>query len=446
MICAVITPVGPGHKTLFDESCAPSVQQARDFDPGPFSEIRHLMMDDTKGRHGRSARRNEALAQAQADGVEWVFFLDADDIMTPNAFEAFGRVLAQNPDLDVVWGLICELDQTGDPQLRDGQPETLATAREFLCTEPHLAVQIGGFYRTGCVTPIGFETTMDTGEDYRLYLSLWQQHRCAKLPEIFFLNRRGVHSVGPRSASGADWQVSVSEQRLAALDSLTLLADIDHDGVTARMRVTNPRDLIQATHLAGRFFDAEGLEKLRRLVPSPAPHIVEVGANIGNHVVWYAQHLNAAKVYPVEPNPAALKLLDENMALNGLNGQIDRRGMGFGAGVRSGRFAIRTDDADNLGATRLVPDDAGDIDVRRLDDLFGDTRADIIKIDVEGMEVDVLDGAAELIARERPVIWIEVMRPNMLDVAQDWCRRAGYRIADSISYTNTVDYFAVPKE
>ncbi|APX89222.1 hypothetical protein BV394_05410 [Brevirhabdus pacifica] len=446
MICAIITPIGPGHQKLFDESCAPSVRQAEDFDPGPFDKILHYAMDDTAGAHGRSARRNTALAQARDEGVDWIFFLDADDILAPNAFQAFGRVLADNPDLDVAWGLICEMDATGDPQLREGQPETIADQAAFLRTEPHLAVQIGGFYRTACVAPLGFDPQMDTGEDYKLYLQLWDGCRCAKLPEIFFLNRRGEHSVGPRSATGADWQASVSQQRRDALARTLVLSEPSHDGVAARMRVTNPHDLIQATHLAGRYFDSEGLQKLRRLCDAPAPHVIEVGANIGNHVVWYARHLNAARIYPVEPNPVALQLLNENLELNDLAPLVDGRGLGLGAGRQAGRFAVETPDADNLGATRLVPDAAGGIEVCDLDTLFADVPADIIKIDVEGMEVDVLAGANALIARTRPVIWIEVMRDNMLAVAQDWCRQAGYRITDSIAYTHTVDYFAVPKD
>jgi hypothetical protein len=44
------------------------------------------------------------------------------------------------------------------------------------------------------------------------------------------------------------------------------------------------------------------------------------------------------------------------------------------------------------------------------------------------------------------VIWVEVLRENMLGFAQKWCRSAGYRIVDSTPYVHTIDYFAVPKE
>ena len=77
---------------------------------------------------------------------------------------------------------------------------------------------------------------------------------------------------------------------------------------------------------------------------------------------------------------------------------------------------------------------------------MGEDPVDFIKIDAEGMELDVLEGASALIARDKPVIWVEVLRENMLGFAQKWCRSAGYRIVDSTPYVHTIDYFAVPKE
>jgi len=446
VICAVITPVGPGHAALLEGSCAPSVRQAIAYDLGPFSEVRHYVMDDTEGRHGRSNRRNEALQRAVAEGVDWVYFLDADDLMTPNAFEAFGRVIAEEPELEAVWGLIVTLDAGGEPELREGQPERLESYQQFLTVEPFNAVQIGGFIRTGAAAAYGFDADMDTGEDYKLYCQLWANHRCAKRPEIFFVNQRGQHSTGPRSATGRDWNENVMRQWRERLAEVPVWAEFDDGQGPVRMRLTNPADLIQHSYVKGQFFEADSLAKLKALVKRPRPRIVEVGANIGNHVVWYARHLDAERIYPVEPNPEALKLLDANIEANGICARIDRRGMGLGAGAGEGRFVTRTDNADNLGATRLVAAEDGGIETRSLDVLIGDETVDFIKIDAEGMELDVLAGAAGLIARDKPVIWVEVLRPNIMGFVQTWCRKAGYRVVDSTAYHNTVDYFAVPRE
>ena len=445
MKCGIVTPIGPGHAELFQTRCLPSIQKAAEYSTGPFDEVVLFPMDDTKGAHGRSNRRNEAIRAALEQGVEWLFLLDADDEMTPNAFEAFGRVIEDEPGLDAAWGLICEMGEEGEPRLRDDQPVKLDSYEEFLSHPPAYAVQIGGFYRTEMLARHGFDEAMDTGEDYKLYLQLWRGARCAKRPEIFFVNRRGQHSTGPRAATGRDWSKATDAMWGAAVAESPIWAEIAHEGIGAWMKVTNPRDLIQQSYLKGRFFEAESLARLHRLVPKGG-NLIDVGANIGNHVVWYAQHLSPATILPVEPNPAAIALLEENIAANGIGDVIDRRGIGLGVGRAAGRFTAFLPEADNLGATQLRADKAGDLRVVPLDKLVGGDPVDFLKIDAEGMELDVLAGAERLIARERPVIWIEVRRANILPFAQTWCRAHRYRLIDSVAYVHTMDYFAVPEE
>ena len=420
MICSIITPVGPGHADLFASSCGPSVEQAKQYNMGPFSEVRHLMMDDTAGQFGRSARRNEAIENAREAGSDWVFFLDADDVMTPNAFEAFGRVIAEEPDLDVVWGLICTFDEGDDPSLREEQAERLDTRVDFLSVPPYAAVQIGGFYRTQAVARFGFDETLNTGEDYTLYCQLWEHCRCAKRAEIFFINRRGLHSTGPRSATGLDWSIATNQLWAEQLKEVEVWADVDAQGQGAsRMRILDPNDMAQMTHLQGTFFGAEDLEKLKSLVSAAKPRIVEVGPKSGNQVVWYARYLDAERIYPVVPTSGALDILNQNIDANDIRGQIDTRGMGYDVGRENGAS---------------------------LDALMGEDTVDVIKIDAQGQELDVLEGARDLIARDKPVIWVEVRKENMLGFAQSWCKSAGYKIVGSTPSVDTIDYFAVPKE
>ena len=63
---------------------------------------------------------------------------------------------------------------------------------------------------------LGFDESMDAGEDYKYYYSLWSEFRCVKVPMIFFLNVRGNHSSGERSASADDWQFATMLERLKA--------------------------------------------------------------------------------------------------------------------------------------------------------------------------------------------------------------------------------------
>src|SRR5215813_4401064 len=105
MKCAVVIPIGPGHE-LLAEDARESAQAAFDGAPGPFSELSLLCVDDTRGALGRSAARNEGVRRARRDGAQWIFFLDADDVMHPAAFDAFKPHVAS---FDAVWGAICEM-------------------------------------------------------------------------------------------------------------------------------------------------------------------------------------------------------------------------------------------------------------------------------------------------------------------------------------------------
>lgn len=448
MRCAVITPIGPGHAALYHSQCAPSIDRAIAYSTGPFEQVLALPMDDTQGQHGRSARRNTAVQQALEQGIDWVFFLDADDILAPNAFQVFAEILDQDPGLDAVWGLICEQDgPSGEPDLRPDQPERIDTRAQFLGTHPYLAVQIGAFLRTSVAAALPFDETLDTGEDYDLYRRLWRDARCVKCPAIFFVNIRGQHSTGPRAATGQDWSHAVTAQWVAELAQTPGTARIVLDGVESRMALTNPRDLIQAHHAEGRFFEADSLAALRRLLPGgQARSVLEIGANIGNHVVYYAAHLGAERILPVEPNPQALTLLEANIDLNGLQARIDRRGLGLGVGAAPAQMRAVTEDAANLGATRLVADPDGPIPVTTVDALLQGQAVDLIKIDAEGMELDVLAGAVQTFAESRPFLWIEVLRGNAVTFLQNWCRANGYRAVHSVTYVNTIDYFAAPRE
>ena len=446
MKCAIITPVGPGHEGLYQESCLPSIEAAAAYSRGPFQDIVPIMMDDTQALHGRSARRNDALQQATEAGIDWVFFLDADDLLSPMAFEAFGRIIAAAPELDGVWGLICELDPNGEPQLRETQAPEIESYAELLGTRPVNAIQIGAFVRTEVAARYGFDVEMNTGEDYKFYYQVWRSHTCRKVPEIFFMNRRGQHSTGARSATGRDWVHVTNRLWAEHVAAAPATARIQHEEKWSRMRIANPHDIIQGHHVEGRFFEQDALLKLKELLQdTPAPRIAEVGANIGNHLVFYAQHLAAARIFPVEPNPAAIRLLQENIGLNELSSVVDERGIGLAAGRAEGRFRAVTSDADDLGATSLTSDAEGDIEARPMDDLLSGEKIDFMKIDVEGMELDVLAGAQRLIDENRPLLWVSIQKENVVPFMRNWLPSQGYRLVHTVHCNHTTDFFVAPK-
>ncbi|WP_395454115.1 glycosyltransferase (plasmid) [Azospirillum melinis] len=204
----IITPLGPGHEGVAAE-CRQSVRAAATVSSGPFTDIFHLIIDDRQGAIGRSAARNQGISRAREAGTDWLFFLDADDLMLPSAFSVFQKYEA---DYDAVWGMICEMSYGHDCfNLRNGQLGITESFHEILSSPPFLSIQIGHFVRTSLAESILFDERMDSGEDFEFYCQEWTAGRCVKTNEVFFINRRGFHSTGPRSADRFQW-LNAAEQ------------------------------------------------------------------------------------------------------------------------------------------------------------------------------------------------------------------------------------------
>ncbi|MEO0036188.1 MAG: hypothetical protein RLZZ501_2211 [Pseudomonadota bacterium] len=438
MKCAVITPIGPGHQHRY-AGCRESIEAAWEQGAGRFDALELLPMWDCEGQHGRSSRRNDGIARARELGCEWIFFLDADDLMVADAFQRVAPLLDGH---DAVWGAIWEIPpEGGAPAPRPGQPAQIDGFDALLRTDPALSLQMGHFVRAEVAAAVGFDPDLDVGEDFKYYLALWSSRRCVKLDAPLFINVRGRHSTGPRAADGGQWRAAAQAQILRALAGRDLIAEVACDGVAARFAIADPFDTVQSAQCRGQFFEQGELTELRRWVPAGAA-IGEIGANVGNHLVFYAQHMDPARLYPVEPNPASLTLLHRNVALNRIDGLIDPRGLGVAVGRAAGRAALALPEAHNLGAARLVAGDT--VPVCRLDALFADTRLDFLKIDVEGCEIDALEGAAGLIERCRPAIYIEIWNDNLWPF-ESWCRRNGYQGRWMVTYVNAVNFFIAPE-
>jgi len=132
----------------------------------------------------------------------------------------------------------------------------------------------------------------------------------------------------------------------------------------------------------------------------PGTSVVDVGASIGDHTVTYLRR--AARVWAFEPNPDAFNCLRHNCpAAKSFNVALGSKpGLLYWVPV-----------APNYGASHLSREPqqgALQVPVWRLDDLKVGLPVSLIKIDVEGWEIEVLRGARQTIQRDRPVLLVEV--------------------------------------
>jgi FkbM family methyltransferase len=139
---------------------------------------------------------------------------------------------------------------------------------------------------------------------------------------------------------------------------------------------------------------------------------LDVGAHIGRWSLRLAR--KASRVIAVEPNPDTAAVLRYHLALN----DIDNVELIEVAAWHAPAKLSLSDPNERLtgGSTRTVPRDGlsatpGEIEAMPLDAVLGDdgtlTRIDLVKLDVEGADLHALAGMAGLLARFRPVLFIE---------------------------------------
>ena len=155
---------------------------------------------------------------------------------------------------------------------------------------------------------------------------------------------------------------------------------------------------------------------------------LDVGANIGNHTLAFAPLF--AAVHAFEPNPVALHLLRANVEMNGV-GNVEIHP--FGLGRADARLAYQPLE-DNLGGGRFV-DDAGARPPRMLEVRQGDAfwrqraerrRIGLVKVDVEGMEVAVFEGLADVLREHQPLVLFEALSPAACAENTALLRALGY--------------------
>lgn len=207
------------------------------------------------------------------------------------------------------------------------------------------------------------------------------------------------------------------------------IQEVWFDNVACKLYIPDALDdRIQSLILStGRFFE-EGL--LRKIKPhvSRGSTVLDIGANIGNHTVFFSAVCGAARVMSFEPQKRVFEILRRNAQLNTIGDRkIDINNIGLGN--RTQKLKVVHENVANMGATQFAYDEDGGFDVKRLDDL-GLDHVDFIKIDVERMGHEVLAGARNLIEKSKPKIWIE-----LYDVEIEPAKK----ILSDLGYTHTVN-------
>lgn len=207
-----------------------------------------------------------------------------------------------------------------------------------------------------------------------------------------------------------------------------------YKGRAVHFHIDEPTDVIQMTQKRGEFYETPTLERLRNVIPEGAT-IIDAGANVGNHSVYFGLFCKPKRIIPFEPNKHMASILRKNVGMNALT-SVDLSCVQFALGRSRSRAQLVVRRANNWGNGHLIAkdDDPGItvfnelVEVRPIDE-FAVTDLDFMKVDVEGHEVEVLQGALETIKQCRPALFIEIGQVRLKSIA-DILIPIGYQVID----------------
>ncbi len=185
--------------------------------------------------------------------------------------------------------------------------------------------------------------------------------------------------------------------------------------------------------LEGASFDAEEVDTaltlltLRRSYFGDGVTALDCGANIGVHTIEWAKRMSGwGQVISIEAQERVFYALAGNIAINNC---FNARALNAAVAARSGTMRIPRPDY-------LTPSSFGSLELRQREgvefigqpidyseaaavtiptvalDSLALPRIDLIKIDIEGMELDALEGAADSLARCRPIVIVESIKSD----------------------------------
>ena len=200
------------------------------------------------------------------------------------------------------------------------------------------------------------------------------------------------------------------------------------------------------------FFDYRHMYEALRDVPRDAS-VVDVGAHIGSMSVWFARVAGARRVVAIEPDDEHYGMLVDNISLNELSDLVTPVHAAVGATCGRATCQFR---ASFTAKNMYRVADAGPVAAVTLDSLVEQgviTDAAVLKIDVEGYECAVLEGASLFFERFSPIILVEVWPPGRKTIDPNFdvignnrrffglAAALGYRVART--YQSNEDYLLV---
>lgn len=183
----------------------------------------------------------------------------------------------------------------------------------------------------------------------------------------------------------------------------------------------------------------------------PNSVVIDIGANIGYHSIHFGKIVGSnGKVFSFEPQKLIYDILSTNILKNGLSNIISQHN--FGLSSEEGILYLSNikdvsynNGMINFGGVKLSNDSTGGLKVRvkTLDEIFSGN-VDFIKVDIEGMEYEVIQGADTTIKKSLPIIFIEITKNH--DELYSYFKEGGYEVYKITNHGNGNDYVCLNQD
>ncbi len=211
-------------------------------------------------------------------------------------------------------------------------------------------------------------------------------------------------------------------------------ATVTAEGVDYQIYLTSPdRDYIQKNLATkGVPYELAMLTDMKSRLTADST-VLDVGANIGNHTFYLAQ-VPRCQVIAFEANDELAHAMDITASEAGLEERVTVHA--FALGEKPGFAEFEQPMPDNLGGQSLRKG-SGKIKVRTLDSFGIAGPVAAIKIDVEGMELDVLKGGKKLIEKNLPILYVESQTKESFADISSYLGTLGYCYRNTFNATPT---------
>jgi protein O-GlcNAc transferase len=184
---------------------------------------------------------------------------------------------------------------------------------------------------------------------------------------------------------------------------------------------------------SGKFYEAPMLDYICKLQPRGT--IIDVGANIGNHSIYFG-HFLSNKIVAIEPVPENFAILCANVSINHMEDRIVSHQIG--ASIKHHRLSVSYDPI-NMGMCKLstLISDKRNVECYSLDVYVGCNDIGLIKIDCEGMELKALQGAEKILRRCKPLLFVEAATEQEFNQVNEYLIPLGYTMIKQFNATPT---------